>query len=345
MIDLRSDTVTQPTRNMLEKILSAQTGDAGRRNKEGRGEDETVNQLEDLAAEITGKEDAALFSSGTLANITAILTYCRPGDNVLVDEKQHILLIEKIVFDPNFGRLAPITYRLTQNGTPDRNDIAGLIDKKLIKLLCIENTHNFAGGRCIPLEEMKVLRELTLKHNIPIHMDGARLFNASIAMGVKVKKICENVDSVMFCLSKGLGAPIGSLLCGDKEFINKARDLRKLLGGDMRQAGIIAAPGIYALRHNVERLEKDHSNTKDFVHNLADIEKVRIDQNIQSNIVIMNVEASGLSPQDLCTRMIQKGLYATPISTDEIRFVFSKEISKENVKEAIEIVRQVVEEI
>ena len=345
MIDLRSDTLTQPSEEMLKTIFSAQLGDASRENSDGRGEDPTVNQLEDFAARLTGKEAAAFFPTGTLANTAALLTYCRPGDQVLVDEKQHILLNEKIAFESSFGQLLPIVFKLTSKGTPDQKDISRLLNTNNIKLLSIENTHNFAGGKCIPLEELKELKEISVAHRIPIHMDGARLFNASIAIGEDVKSICRNVNSVMFCLSKGLGAPAGSLLCGDREFIQKTKKLRKNLGGNMRQAGVLAAPGIYALEHNVERLIHDHSNAKYFAERLVGCKKIMIDQNIQSNIVIMNIAVSGITQEEFCNRLYQKGLQAAAISPEEVRVVFYKDIPNEQTKQAVEIVKQVNDEL
>ncbi|MDI0266710.1 GntG family PLP-dependent aldolase [Clostridioides difficile] len=345
MIDLRSDTLTQPSEEMLKMILLAQTGDAGREDEYGRGEDKTVNELEDFAAQLTGKESAAFFPSGTLANTTAILTYCKPGDKVLVDEKQHILLSEKVVFDSRFGQLLPIKFKLAEDGIPDKSDIIRLIKTNNIKLISIENTHNFAGGKCIPLEDLKELRKVSIKHNIPIHMDGARLFNASIATGVDVKDICKNVDSVMFCISKGLGAPIGSILSGSKDFIDEARKLRKLLGGNMRQAGIIAATGIYALKHNVERLAIDHKNAKYLADNLKDIKDINIDHNVQSNIVIINIGKSRVAQEEFCDKLLQNGLKVTVLPSGEIRLVFYKGITTENVKQAVKIIKQVLNEI
>jgi len=258
MIDLRSDTLTLPDRPMLETILTAKLGDDGRADARGRGEDLAVNELEDLAAEITGKEEAVLFPSGTMANTAAILTYCRPGDGVLVDEIQHIFITEKVVFDRNFGRLTPLFYKLNGRNVPDLESMTVHLRKSPVSLVCVENTHNFSGGFCMSPEEMGVIKNAAESYGVPVHMDGARLFNAAAALGVAAADLCAHADSVMFCISKGLGAPVGSLLCGTREFIRKARLTRKLLGGNMRQAGIIAAPGIYALRNNIVRLGEDN---------------------------------------------------------------------------------------
>ena len=213
MVDLRSDTISMPTREMLETILEAKLGDDGRTDSKGRGEDLAVNELEDLAAEMTGKEAAVLFPSGTQGNTSAILAYCRPGQKVMVDEMQHIYLSEKVVFAPSIGQLEPVTYKLDQDNLPDLDDMRRILESQEIALLCIENTHNFSGGTCVPLERMKAIHELAKEFGVPVHMDGARMFNAVVALGVEAREMCKYVDSVMFCISKGLGAPIGSLVC------------------------------------------------------------------------------------------------------------------------------------
>ena len=208
MIDLRSDTLTMPDRPMLETILSAPLGDDGRTDAQGRGEDATINRLEDLAAELTGKEAGILMPTGTFGNTTAIMTYCRAGDAVLVDEEQHILLTEKFVFEPELGRLTPVRYHLDSRHMPDPLEIDRLLTESGAKLLCLENSHNFSGGYCIDLPTMAQLRRVANRHGASIHLDGARLFHAAAHLKTTADQICQYADSVMFCVSKGLGAPV-----------------------------------------------------------------------------------------------------------------------------------------
>jgi threonine aldolase len=341
MIDLRSDTLTLPGKEMLNTILSAKLGDDGRVDEKGRGEDLTVNELEDLACRITGKDESILFSSGTLANTTAILTYCNPGDKVLVDEIQHIYISEKVVFEKSVGQLIPITYKLNERKTPDIDNIRKLMLENDIKLLCIENTHNFSGGTCTKLEELKNVYNLAKEFNIHIHMDGARLFNAAASLGVEGKDICKYVDSVMFCISKGLGAPIGSLLCGNRDFIKKARKKRKLLGGNMRQAGIIAAPGIYALQHNIERLKEDNSNAKYVADNLKSLNKTKVQKDVQTNIVMLDISETGLTAEEYCARAKEYGLWIRPVLKNKVRLVFYKGINRDDAAQAVKIIKDI----
>ena len=341
MIDLRSDTVTQPTKEMLETILESKFGDDGRVGANGRGEDSTINELEDLAAEMTGKEAALYLNSGTMGNNSALMTYCRPGDKVLVDTQQHILKSEKGMFSDRFGQLIPVLYNYDENGCPVLNEVENELKKGNIKLLCVENSHNSRGGSVIPLEHLAEMKKLADKYNVPVHMDGARLFNAAISLGVDASEICRYVDSVMFCVSKGLGAPVGSLVCSSKEFIHNLRDSRKLLGGNMRQAGVIAAPGIYALRHNVAKLKNDHDNAALLSRSLADLKKVQVQQNVQTNIVMIDTSKTGLKADEYCEKLSKKGIGARPAQVpDHIRLVFHLGISREDTLKTIEIIRE-----
>lgn len=340
MIDLRSDTLTLPNKEMLETILYAKLGDDGRVDANGRGEDITVNELEDLAARITGKDGSILFSSGTLANTTAIMSYCSPNDKVLVDKIQHIYKTEKIVFQKDFGQLIPVFYRLNERNTPDVDDLRRLM-KQDIKLLCIENSHNFAGGSCISIQELKEIYNIAKENQVHIHMDGARIFNAAVSMGVEVSEICQYVDSVMFCLSKGLGAPVGSLLCGNKDFIKKARKKRKLLGGNMRQAGIIAAPGIYALKNNVELLKYDNQNAKYVADNLRDLKKTKVQSIVQTNIVMLDIRKTGLTAEKYCDIAKEKGLLIRPVLENKVRLVFYNGVTREDAILATKIIKDI----
>jgi threonine aldolase len=345
MIDLRSDTLTLPDRPMLETILTAKLGDDGRQNAQGRGEDLTTNELEDLAASLTGKEAALLFSSGTLANTAALLAWCGPGEKVMVDTLQHLYVTEKVAFDKNFGQLVPVFYKFEKDNTPDIEDMRRILHEEKIKLLCLENTHNFSGGTCTPPAKMEKIKALAQEHGVPVHMDGARLFNAAQALGVSPKDICRNADSLMFCLSKGLAAPIGSLLCGGGEFIKKARERRKLLGAGMRQCGIIAAPGIYALTHNVERLAEDALHAKLLAENLTGLVKTIVQEDVQTNIVMLDIRKTGLTPREYAACLEKAGLLSHPVLDTHVRLVFYKGITQGDAQGAAQIIKKVDAEL
>lgn len=347
MIDLRSDTLTMPDEAMLSTILTAKLGDDGRTDARGRGEDVTVNQLEDQAAHLTHKEAAILMPTGTFGNTVAVMTHARAGAHILVEEEQHILLTEKFVFEENFGRLQPVCYHLDQDHMPDPEEIDRLLSESGASLLCLENSHNFSGGYCIDLDRMAQIRKVADRHGVPIHLDGARLFHAAAYLKTTVDQICQYVDSVMFCVSKGLGAPVGSLLCGTEDFCQKARVNRKLFGGVMRQAGIIAAPAIYALDHNVERLQEDIDHAQ-LVHQRlkGKLHKVKLQEKVETNILMLDLTEAGIRANDFCKRAKDRGLWIRPIRTDYcVRLVFYKGISKEDAEKTAEILLQLDQEL
>ena len=258
----------------------------------------------------------------------------------MVDEMQHIYLSEKVVFDPSIGQLEPVTYKLDQDNLPDPDDMRRILESQEIALLCIENTHNFSGGTCVPLERMKAIHELAKEFGVPVHMDGARMFNAVAALGVEAREMCKYVDSVMFCISKGLGAPIGSLVCCSEEFSRKVRDKRKLLGGAMRQAGVIAAPGMYALKHNIERLAEDNANAAYAAEQLKDLKNTKVYGKVMSNIIVLDTNGLGLTPGEYCSKAAEKGLLIKPLLKDKVRLVFYKDISREDTEKAVAIIRK-----
>lgn len=347
MIDLRSDTLTMPDRPMLETILAATLGDDGRTNAERRGEDATVNKLEDMAAVLTGKETAVLFPSGTLANSAAVTAWCRRGDPVLVEESQHILVAEKFAFHPDFGGLTPICYHLDECHLPDPQEIDRLLGNSGAKLLCLENSHNFSGGYCIDLETMKTLREVADRHGTAIHLDGARLFHAAAYFQVPVEQICHHVDSVMFCVSKGLGAPVGSVLCGTINFCRQAKEMRKLFGGGMRQAGVVAAPAIYALKHNVNRLTEDIARTK-LIHSILKdrLKVIGLQEDVQTNILMLNLVQTSLTAESFCALAREKGLLIRPIRNDKtVRLVIYKGITHQDAISAANIILAMDDEL
>ena len=331
MIDLRSDTLTKPTPEMLEAILAAPLGDDDRTHELGRGEDPTVNELEDLAARITGKQAAVLVPSGCMANTAAVLAQVKPGSTLLVDEQQHLMISEKYLFDPELGRMSPQTYRHDEHGQPNLDDIAAALDAGGIDLVCVENSHNYAGGAAITCERLAAIHELAQAHGVPVHMDGARLFNAALALDVDVSELCQHVDTLMFCLSKGLSAPVGSIVCGDQGTILEVRRMRKALGGAMRQAGVIAAPGIYALHHTVRRLAEDHANARAFADAIADLERTHIVGDVVTNIVVIDVSGITDDPLAYCERAAERGLIIRPVMKRYIRFVFYRGITQADI--------------
>lgn len=346
MIDLRSDTLTMPNREMLEVVLTAQMGDDGRVDKAGRGEDLAVNALEDLAAELTGKEAALLFPTGTLGNTCGVLSWCGAESEVLVHEQQHLLLTEKFLFDNEYCRMKPLKYAFDANMQPDVAIIDKLLTESSAKLICIENTHNFSGGYCINLDTMRKLRAVADAHQAHIHMDGARLFHAAAALGVKVQEITQYVDSVMFCISKGLGAPIGSLLCSTKAQIAKAREIRKTLGGGMRQAGVFAACGTYALQHNVERMAEDIHNAQLTASLLqGKLTKLHLQENVESNILVLDLAGTAMKPSVFCDLAEAKGLLIKPVLSTCVRLVYYKGITEADARKAAEIILELEKEM
>ena len=266
-IDLRSDTVTQPTQAMREAIARAEVGD------DVYGEDPTTNQLQEVAAQRLGKEAALFVPSGTMANQVAVALHTRPGDVVLASAGAHLLLYEA----GGGAALSGVQIAtLGREGVFDADDLAGAIppaDPHLapVGLVAVENTHNTAGGRIFPIETLRELAEGAKAHEIPLHLDGARLFNASVASGIPPETWAEPFDTVGFCLSKGLGAPVGSLLCGSRELIDRAQRVRKMLGGGMRKTGFLAAAGLHALEHHVERLAEDHALARSWPELFAEL--------------------------------------------------------------------------
>ena len=337
MIDLRSDTLTVPNAEMMSYAMRAEVGDAGRINADGRSCDPSVNRLEDLACSLTGKEAALFMPSGTLGNLTALLTYCSPGDKVLIDHLQHSYRIEKAAYAPQIGGLEPRFFDLTDAGIPDIHSMEKWLESGGIKLLCIENTHNGACGAFIPESVLKKIHETAIRHGVPVHMDGARLFNASVASGTSAKEICQYVDSVMFCVSKGLGGPMGSLLCGDKAFIERALETRKILGGNLRQVGYMAAAGEYALLHNIPNLKEDHRRAALLLQLLQQLPEIRVPKHIDSNIIIIDVSQTGLSAEAFIKELYKKGVWLS-VSGSNVRALLYTGVSDSDVHEAARII-------
>lgn len=343
VIDLRSDTVTLPTEEMLEAIKGAKLGDDVYR------EDPTVNALETLAAEKVGKEAALLVTSGTQGNLVSLLSHTKRGDEVILEAESHIYYYEVGGLSA-IGGLIPRPIKGVR-GVPNPRDVEAAIRPEDIHqpkttLLCLENTHNRAGGTVVTPEEMASLEEIARNHGLAVHLDGARIFNAAVALKRDVKDFTRHVDSIMFCLSKGLSAPIGSIVAGDEEFIEKARRFRKMLGGGMRQAGIIAAPGIIALEKMVNRLEEDHENAKFLAEGLSRLPGIKIDlQTVQTNIVVFNVEKLGITSSKFVEMLNNRGVKAVEFGSSLVRMVTHRGISSRDVKYALSAVKDLVEEL
>jgi threonine aldolase len=342
-VDLRSDTVTRPTPEMRKAIAEAIVGD------DVFHDDPTVTELERLAAEITGREAAIYVPSGTMGNEIAILCHTHRGDEAIVESDSHIYNYESAGPAVLSGvQLAPVK---TESGilTPVHVEEAIRPDDEhepVTSLICLENTHNRKGGVVYPLEVMKQIRSLASRRHLKIHLDGARIFNAAVSSGIDVKKYCAIGDSVMFCLSKGLGAPIGSMLVGDSDLIHTARRYRKLLGGGMRQVGIIASAGIYALQNNISRLADDHHRARQLAEGLAQIPSISINlSSVQTNIIVVDIEKSGLSVEE-CTLLLEKRrVLVVPFGRTTIRAVTHLDIDDGDVEGALKAFRAVFSEV
>ncbi len=342
-IDFRSDTVTLPTEEMLEAIRYAELGDDVFR------EDPTVNRLEQLSAEKMGKEAALLVTSGTQANLISLMSNSNPGELVILESESHIYWYEVGGISKIAGLLPwPVKSAF---GALDPKDVEAAIHPKDIHfpetaIICIENTHNRHGGTIITPTQIKAINEVAQQHNIKFYMDGARIFNAAVALKIDVKEITKHVDNLMFCLSKSLSCPIGSLLVGTNNFIEKARKIRKLLGGGMRQAGIIAAPGIIALEKMIDRLEKDHKNARRLAEGISKIEGIQIDLNrVQTNIVCYDVENLELSAETFVMELKENGILALPLTEKKVRMVTHRGIESKDIEKSIEVIENVIDHL
>ena len=330
IVDLRSDTVTKPTPQMYEAMKSAPLGD---NVLDG---DPTVKKLEKLAAEKVGKEAALFVPTGTMANQVAVASLIQPGDSILVGEENHLIHYE-------VGGPAIIANALTltvpsENGTMDPDDL----EKRILKyelhtpqstLLCLENTHNRGGGTIIPQDYMAQYDKIAKKHDLKIHMDGARIFNAAVSQNIDVSEITQYVDTVSFCLSKGLGAPVGSMVCGSKEFINKAQRWAKRLGGGMRQSGVIAACGIVSLEHHIEKLAEDHRKASVFAESINQLPGLSVNlANVQTNIVMVDSELPAIK---WVQALSNEGILFTAFGENRMRIVFHSDISEKGLQQAI----------
>jgi threonine aldolase len=335
MIDLRSDTVTKPTEEMRKAAYEAEVGD------DVYGEDPTVKRLEETAADLLGKEAALFVTSGTQGNQLSVLTHCRSGQEIILEEDSHIFYYES-------GASAAFAGVQTKT----IKGIRGAMDPALVAaairaedqhfpetgLICLENTHNRAGGAVLPLENMKEIYRVAKRHQIPVHMDGARLFNAVSASGIPVTEYTQYCDTVQICLSKGLGAPVGSLLVGNEDFIRSARKWRKRLGGGLRQAGIIAAPGLVALTKMRDRLIDDHKNALKFAEGIQNIVGLHVVNKVETNMIVVDVSEKNINAEQFVGQLWAEGVLAGTAGPNLVRFVTHYDVNSEQIDKALHII-------
>lgn len=340
MIDLRSDTVTVPTDEMRAAMARAEVGD------DVYGEDPTVRLLEETAADMLGKEAAMFVTSGTQGNQVAVLAHTERGDEVITESEAHIFYYE-------VGAMAALAgvQVATVPGVRGQMPLSGIraavrdenIHFPKTSLICLENTHNRAGGAVLPLAYMQEVHQLAQEKNISVHLDGARLFHAVVASGTPVRKFADTVDSVQICLSKGLCAPIGSLLVGNKAFIARARKWRKALGGGMRQAGVIAAPGLIALTKMVDRLAEDHVRAAKLATGLAAIPGISVDPaHVETNMVVADIHELPWTAKDFCFHLKKRDVLVNDVSHHAIRFVTHLGISDEDIEQTLRVIEKMV---
>lgn len=339
MIDLRSDTVTVPTGKMRAAMAQAAVGD------DVYGEDPTTRELEARAAKLMGMEAALFVPSGTMGNQVAIACHTRPGQEVVVEATSHILNVEMATM----ARFSGVQPRVLsgKRGIFTADQLAAAIRPPIYYLaqtglVCLENTHNAAGGRIWPREGAREILAVAHQHGIPVHLDGARILNAQVATGIPARELVHGFDSVMFCLSKGLGCPVGSMLCGSREFIQEARRMRKAMGGGMRQTGILAAAGLYALEYHVDRLAEDHEHARLLAEGLAQLPGLSV-WPPETNIVVFEI-VDGPTAQELCARLKDSGVLASPAAagTDprRIRMVTHLGISQEDALRTVALMAE-----
>jgi len=344
MIDLRSDTVTLPTEEMREAMRRAELGD------DSRDGDPTVRRLEATAAAMVGKEDALFVASGTMSNLVALLAHTGRGGEVLLDGEAHILRSEM----GGIAALAGLFFRTvrSERGAPDLAELNERLSERLTRaklataLVCVETTHNSAGGAVLPLDYLARLRASADAKGVPVHIDGARLFNAAVALGVPAAEIARRGDSVGFCVSKGLSAPFGSLLCGSADFIERARGYRRMVGGAMRQAGIMAAAGLVALERMVDRLAEDHQRARRLAEGIHAIDPRLANPNTaDTNIVMVEIGHSGVDAPKWIAGLADRGLRAGAWSRTSLRLVTHRHIDEAAVERAVEAMRSVATEL
>jgi threonine aldolase len=339
-VDLRSDTVTKPTPAMRRAMANAEVGD------DVYGEDPTVNRLQARAAEIFGREAGLFVPSGCMGNLIAIKVWTHHGQEVVCEEKAHTVQYELSSMSAIAGCM-PRTVAAPA-GLLTWSHIEPLIEQKsphraYTGLIELENTHNLGGGSVYPAAQVEEICDRAHALGLPVHLDGARIFNASVALGQPVAAITRKFDSVMFCLSKGLGAPVGSMLVGSRDFIGKAHRVRKILGGGMRQVGVLAAAGLVALEESPKTLHLDHENARYLAESLAQMKGIRVDaKKVVTNIVIFDVEQTGKTPAAICAALKERQVLANPFGQHTIRMVTHYDVDRAGIDLALAAIRNIV---
>jgi len=343
IIDLRSDTVTLPTEEMLEAIKSAELGD------DVFEEDPTVNRLQEMAAKKMWKEAALLVPSGTMANLVSVMSNTRRGDSAILEAESHIYWHE-VGGISSIAGILPLPVKGDMGVMkPEDVEVAIIlsdIHSAETTLVCIENTHNRAGGTIVTPKNIQALSKVVRDYGLSLYMDGARIFNAAVALKTDVRDFTRHVDNLMFCLSKGLSCPIGSIIVGTEEFIEKARKIRKMLGGGMRQAGVIAAPGIIALEKMISRLEEDHKNARVLAEGLAMIDGIKINlRSVQTNIVLFDISGLSIDAEKFIEILRKHNVLALEFGRTKIRMVTHRGIEREDVEAVLTVIEDVVKRL
>ncbi|HLZ11796.1 MAG TPA: GntG family PLP-dependent aldolase [Candidatus Acidoferrum sp.] len=340
IVDLRSDTVTRPTPAMRRAMAEAEVGD------DVYLEDPSINRLEKRAAEIFGKEASLFVPTGCMGNLIAIKVWTHHGDEVICEERSHVNLYELASMSAIAGCMPRIAR--SDDGILTWQKIEAVIRPRIYydsqtALVCLENTHNMAGGTLYPTKQVDEICAQAHAANLKVHLDGARIFNAAVALGESVAQMTRNLDSVMFCLSKGLGAPVGSMIVSSQAFIEKARIYRKMFGGGMRQAGVLAAAGLLALEESPKRLHEDHANAQFLAHEIAQISGLVIDPaSVKTNIVIFDCESAGLNAVELCETLQPLGIWALDTAPYSVRFVTHCDVDRSGCERAVAVLRDVI---
>jgi Threonine aldolase len=342
MIDLRSDTVTKPTAAMRRAMAEAEVGD------DVYGEDPTVNRLQERAAEIFEKEAALFVPTGSMGNQIAVKLHTKPGDEVIIEGRGHIFNYELGATSVFSGVTIRPVQSANDNGMLKWEEIESALHINQpyyaapTGLICLENTHNFGGGSCMSAAETSEICRRAHELNLPVHLDGARIFNAAVALNESVADLSRDADSVQFCLSKGLGAPVGSILLGKKDFIDEARVWRKRLGGGMRQVGVLAAAGIVALEETPKILHIDHENARALAVGIANLKGVKIDpERVQTNIVIFDVSETGKTSAEICAALKEEGILAGPFG-NSVRMITHYDVSRADIEKTLSAMQKIL---
>lgn len=339
VIDLRSDTVTLPTKEMLAYMTSVPVGDDGRA-KGTKGEDPTAAAAEAYAAKIFGKEDALFVPSGTMGNMVCVATHCKRGEKAVTAANMHMYKAEKGIFNPDLCGIVPVCLPQTR-GVYDLESLEKTLSGGDIQLVCLENTYNFEGGCVISRPDVEKMLDICKKYHVATHMDGARIFNAASALDITVAELTAGVDSVQFCVSKGLSAPIGSFLAGSREFIARAREVRKMLGGQLRQVGILAGAGQYAIEHLSARVARDNARARRLAEGISGAKDISIDlDTVQTNIVKVDLHGALKGRAWLKALEDEEKVRAHYITDDSIRLVTYRGITDGDIGEAVVRIRR-----